>query len=211
MYNLYNIMALIVDIIIMVVLLILTIHIILYNISNIMDGKLNNLKNDIVNIKCGNKNILPKTIEKFSGSLPDYTETRDDSVMDYISNKSNSSTEELLEAVINDEDISKIENPNFNTLNNLPYLIDPQNPNEGYYYNRVKLITNPNSPLLKKAKKNMERIDLELKKCANNNLTNNRDIGGYNKYEDLSEDSYSNVTSIGKSLLTPYSSYPLPS
>ena len=57
----------------------------------------------------------------------------------------------------------------------------------------------------------MQKINSELKKCSNKNLTNDRDITGYNNYENLSEDSYANITSIGKSLLTPYSSYPLPS
>ena len=132
-------------------------------------------------------------------------------IIDYIANKSNPSTEELLESVINDEDVSKIENPNYNTYNNLPYIIDPQNANEGYYYNRVKLVTNPNSPLLKKAIHNMKKIDKQLKNCANKKLTNTRKVNGFNNYENLSEDSYANITSIGKSLLTPYTSYPLPS
>lgn len=156
-----------------------------------------------------NKRVM-QTIENY-GSLPDNVEDREQNVSKYIAGKSNDSTEELLETVINDEDISKIIDPNFNTYNNLPYLIDPQNSNEGYYYNRVKLITNPNSPLLKKASDNMRKINMQLKNCENNNLTNNRDISGYNNYENLSEDSYANVTSIGKSLLTPYTSYPLPS
>ena len=42
------------------------------------------------------------------------------------------------------------QNPNYNTLNDMPFLIDPQNPNKGYYYNKIKIETNPNSELLQK-------------------------------------------------------------
>jgi hypothetical protein len=208
----------VIDFLLIIILLILTTYVIIFEISSVIDNKLYTLKTDFEKIKC-DKNIETislknnnekNTIETYSG-LPDKTTEREENVSQYIANKSNQSTEELLKTVINDEDISKIENPNFNTYNNLPYLIAPQNSNEGYYYNRVKLITNPNSPLLKKATENMKRIDLQLKECANKNLTNTRDISGYNNYENLSEDSYANVTSIGKSLLTPYTSYPLPS
>ena len=157
----------------------------------------------------GDDDVYKKS-EKF-GSLPNNIIDRKDNIVDYIANRSNSSTEELLESVINDEDVSKIENPNYNTYNNLPYIIDPQNANEGYYYNRVKLVTNPDSPLLKKAIQNMKKIDTQLKNCANKKLTKMRKVSGFNNYENLSEDSYANITSIGKSLLTPYVSYPLPS
>ena len=204
------------DIFILIFLLIITIYVIISYMSSIIDNKLINLKTDIINIKCNKvSNIIdklapPDNIEKY-GNLPDDVDERENKIMNFIANKSNQSTEDLLQTITNDENISKIENPNFNTLNNLPYLIDPQNPNEGYYHNRVKLITNPDSPLLKKAKDNMKKIDLQLKKSANKNLTNSRNITGFNNYENLSEDSYANITSIGKSLLTPYTSYPLPS
>lgn len=209
----------VIEFFIIMVLLILTTYAIIYKMTSVIDNKFDTLKNDFINIKCeknvtipqiiNNKKVTP-SIEKY-GSLPYHPEEREDNDSKYIAGKSNQSTEELLQTVINDEDVSKIIDPNFNTYNNLPYLIDPQNSNEGYYYNRVKLITNPNSPLLKKANDNMRKINMELKKCVNNNLTNNRDISGYNNYENLSEDSYANVTSIGKSLLTPYTSFPLPS
>ena len=208
----------VIEIIFIIVLLFVASYTIIYKMTSIIDKKFDLLKNDFVNIKCDknvnntipNENLKINTIEKY-GSLPDKITDREENVIQYIAGKSNQSTEDLLQTVIDNEDISKIIDPNFNTYNNLPYLIDPQNSNEGYYYNRVKLITNPNSPLLKKASENMKRIDLQLKDCANNNLTNNRDITGFNNYENLSEDSYANVTSIGKSLLTPYSSYPVPS
>ena len=157
----------------------------------------------------GDDDVYKKS-ENF-GSLSNNIIDRKDDIVDYIASRSNPSTEELLESVINDEDVSKIENPNYNTYNNLPYIIDPQNANEGYYYNRVKLITNPDSPLLKKAINNMKKIDTQLKNCANKKLTKMRKVSGFNNYENLSEDSYANITSIGKSLLTPYVSYPLPS
>ena len=215
----------VIDFLLIIVLLILTTYAIIYKMTLVIDNKFDSLKNDFVNIKCEKDITIPKiieipkipnnnrviqTIENY-GSLPENVDEREENISQYIAGKSNQSTEELLKTVINDEDVSKIIDPNFNTYNNLPYLIDPQNSNEGYYYNRVKLITNPNSPLLKKASDNMRKIDLELKKCANNNLTNKRDISGYNNYENLSEDSYANITSIGKSLLTPYTSFPLPS
>jgi hypothetical protein len=209
----------VIDFLLIIVLLILTTYAIIYKMTSVIDNKFDSLKNDFVNIKC-EKNITNTKITKNNrviqsienyGSLPDNINNREENISQYIAGKSNQSTEELLQTVINDEDVSKIIDPNFNTYNNLPYLIDPQNSNEGYYYNRVKLITNPNSPLLKKANENMQKINIELKNCENNNLTNNRDISGYNNYENLSEDSYANVSSIGKSLLTPYTSYPLPS
>ena len=178
----------------------------------------NNVDDNNVDNNNGNNNDTDNTYngdddvynEKF-GSLPNNIINRKDIISGYIANKSNPSTEELLGSIIDDEDISKIEDPNYNTFNNLPYIIDPQNVNEGYYYNRVKLVTNPDSPLLKKAIKNMKKIDTQLKNCANKNLTNMRKVNGFNNYENLSEDSYANITSIGKSLLTPYTSYPLPS
>ena len=107
----------------------------------------------------------------------------------------------------------EMRDPNYNTLNNIPYLVDIENPNKGYYPNRVKLITDPKSPLLKLEEKNANRIYNTLNKCikSNNEITINDTFPGYNKYPNLKTDSYANVTSIGKNLMTPYISFPAPS
>ena len=39
----------------------------------------------------------------------------------------------------------------------------------------------------------------------------NGTFDGYNAFVDLRSDSYANITSIGKSMLSPYVSYPIPS
>ena len=36
-------------------------------------------------------------------------------------------------------------------------------------------------------------------------------VAGYNNWENLRESSYANITSVGKSLLTPYTSFPVAS
>ena len=57
---------------------------------------------------------------------------------------------------------------------------------------------------------NMKNINNTLKKCYKNKQNKNLGVG-YNKFEDLQNSSYANITSIGKSLLTPYVSFPVPS
>lgn len=114
-------------------------------------------------------------------------------------------------------------NPNFNTVNNIPLLIAPDTdvPNragpdaKGYFASRVKLIEDPNSPLMKLAKSNANKINEVVEKCK---LADSKKIpeingtfDGYNAFVDLRTDSYANITSIGKSMLTPYVSYPVPS
>lgn len=127
-------------------------------------------------------------------------------------NEQSITTKELIDTVENRNKITDIKNPNLNTLNNLPYLINPENPNKGYYFDKVKLITNKNSPLLKKADENMKKINKKLKICQNKVLNDERNnVKGYNNWVDLSKDSYANITSIGKSLLVPYTSFPVPS
>ena len=78
---------------------------------------------------------------------------------------------------------------------------------------RVKLISDDSSPLLKLEKTNMEQISNVLTKCSVTKPPQkiNGPYDGYNKYPDLRADSYGNITSIGKSLITPYTSYPVPS
>ena len=59
----------------------------------------------------------------------------------------------------------------------------------------------------------MNKINKVIQSCIKNQkpLKINGTFDGYNKYPDLQQDSYANFTSIGKSLLTPYVSYPVPS
>ena len=107
----------------------------------------------------------------------------------------------------------EMRDPNYNTVNNMPYLVDLENPNKGYYPSRVKLVTDPKSPLLRLEEKNADRITNTLNKCVNSDqeITINKTYDGYNKYPNLKGDSYANITSIGKNLMTPYISYPVPS
>lgn len=117
-----------------------------------------------------------------------------------------------------------IQNPNFNTVNNIPLLISPdtKNPNQAstilskayYKTSRLQLETNPSSPLLKLQEENLKKINNTVEKCKLKNKNNNRLNGpfdGYNAFDNLGSESYSNVTGIGKSMLTPYSEFPLPS
>jgi hypothetical protein len=146
--------------------------------------------------------------------------------------------------------------PNYNTLNNLPLLLGakangeyqtPDNPNQvtkvtkSYYTDRVKLVNDTNSPLLKLAESNKNKINQAILACqiknSNNdnyqqdeipNIENNTEnkienlssmrsykntqsYDGYNAFVDLRHDSYANITAIGKSLMTPYISFPIPS
>lgn len=139
----------------------------------------------------------------------------------------------LLSSVITEPKASKIieqktiyqtaQDPNYNTVNNLPLLIAPDTnvPNragpdsKGYYASKVKLIEDPNSPLMKLAKSNADFINKVVEKCT---LADSKKIpeingtfDGYNAFSDLRTNSYANITSIGKSMLTPYVSYPVPS
>jgi len=151
---------------------------------------------------------------------------------DYASGQSNSN---VIASVINQNDVVEQQiddtngqyetqtDPNYNTVNNMPLLFtpDPPTPNQvttnspAYYTDRVKLISNPDSPLLKLNNKNMENIQATISKCKviNNNIPPkiNGTFDGYNTYANLRNDSYANVTSIGKSMLTPFTSYPVPS
>ena len=116
-----------------------------------------------------------------------------------------------------------MQDPNFDNFNNIPVLIspDPPGPNSvpasapSYYNNRVKLIDNPNSELLKLYQQNHKKLEQKASSC--NARTReapplvNGTFDGYNSFENLNVDSYANVTAIGKSMLTPYTSFPVPS
>lgn len=149
--------------------------------------------------------FLNRQKEENFGELNDNNLTNDDLKIGNLLQQIKPNTELLLDT----NEINK-QNDNFNTVNNLPFLINPSNHNEGYYFERVKLVTNKNSPLLKMGEINMKNINNTLKKCYKNKQNKNLGVG-YNKFEDLQNSSYANITSIGKSLLTPYVSFPVPS
>jgi len=140
-------------------------------------------------------------LEKF-GNLTDNTIIRTDLDMSYMGQQPTGMD------ILNPNYIYE-KNQNYNTLNDLPYLINPNDPSKGYYYNRIKLENNPNSELL--LKENMTKVnnilDTHIEPIKKPNEIGYR---GYNNYVELDENNYSPVTSIGKSLLTPFIYYPLP-
>lgn len=210
--------------------------------SNIKPIKLNDLITNDTN-QFSEKNQLRKVntstesnIEKFDnstdniydinkkenfGNLPDYPLTYDDD------------RRHLISSVINPDEDKKIleqktiyetaQDPNYNTVNDLPLLFAPDTnvpnragPNsKGYYTSKVKLIENSNSPLMKLAKLNADKINNVVAKCTLEDSKKipevNGTFDGYNAFVDLRTDSYANITSIGKSMLSPYTSFPVPS
>jgi hypothetical protein len=144
------------------------------------------------------------------GSLPDKYENHDDEHMDRFAQRIHSN---LGNDIVDQSNGINIQDPNYNTIDNYPFLIDPDNSNEGYYQSRVKLISDPSSPLLKLEKENMDKLNQVVNSCIKNQkpLEINGTYDGYNKYPNLQGGSFANFTSIGKSLLTPYTSYPVPS
>jgi hypothetical protein len=97
---------------------------------------------------------------------------------------------------------------NYNNMNNLPYLVDPKNTGKGFLNNKVKLIENPNSPLLKLDTKYKNKINQNINKCPS---PPKQFFDGYNKYNDLRKVNYANVTAIGKNLIVPFTSFPIAS
>lgn len=116
---------------------------------------------------------------------------------------------------LNDDLIGEIQNPNYDTLNNMPYLINDEG--TGYYQKKIKIETNPNSPLLALNNYNNKILNDNISYCKKkkdenkneNNQTTN--IKGYNNYVNLRNENNSPVSGIGRSLLTQYDGLPLPS
>lgn len=155
------------------------------------------------------------------GNLNDYPNRQDENVVNIIAGLENS---KFGNEIINKPSIiENLKDQNYNTVNNIPLLFspDPPTPNQAslnskaYYPERLKLIENQNSPLLKLEIKNMDKINKTVSSCILDQKSKlpkiNGPYDGYNSYVDLKMDSYANVTSIGKSMLTPYISYPVPS
>lgn len=147
------------------------------------------------------------------GSLPAKYEERDDEYMNRFAQNISSNLGNDIINETREADNMNVQDSNYNTVDNYPYLIDPSDSEKGYYPSRVKLITDKSSPLLRLEQKNLEKINQVLNSCIKNQKPQeiNATYDGYNKYPTLQSGSYANFTSIGKSLLTPYVSYPIPS
>ena len=187
-----------------------------YN-NSINETNLENLENfeNLNDIKQDNiENFENLNTDKFMDMNIDSTSSQyDNSTLENQSNK-----------IINSQSyIENKINPNYNTVNDLPLLFSPDTdvPNKsspsskGYYSSKVKLIEDKNSPLMKLNIQNTNKINNIINKCTLNDSNKipqvNNTFDGYNKFDDLKTDSYANVTSIGKSMLTPYVSYPVSS
>ena len=188
------------------------------NESIINSQETNNIENFSNIEEFSNKN--DQQIEQFGG-IQDYPLIYDDNRRHLISDIINSNDGEKLinNKTIYDNGID----PNYNTVNNLPLLFAPDTdvPNKagpnskGYFTSKVKLIEEQNSPLMKLAKSNANKINNTVARCTLADRTKipevNGTFDGYNAFVDLRTDSYANVTSIGKSMLAPYTSFPVPS
>lgn len=198
---------------------------------NSIDDSLENFSNVDINIDSNKNSTSTSTnintntntndqIENFGG-IQDYPLLYDDNRRNLISDTINS---DLGIKIINSKTkLDLATDPDYNTVNDIPLLVAPDTnvPNragptaKGYYSSRVKLIEDPNSPLMKLAKTNAQKINQTVSKCALADSSRipevNGTFDGYNAFVDLRTDSYANVTSIGKSMLSPYTSYPVPS
>ncbi len=156
--------------------------------------------------------------EGFNGALPNPTvstmdvtiSTEEPTNVNYLSQQI--STDEA-KNIINkiDNNIEEIKNPNYNTSNNIPYLINDTG--TGYYQKRVKLETNPNSELLKLENKNRQILDDNISNCKRTMFKygNIDNIQGYNAYVNLQQYNPTPISGIGKSLLQRYDGLPLAS
>lgn len=216
------------DIIIIIILSLLVAFIIGFNIIQLIDNKLSSVSinvppskcsippiylnldkdktikiNDYINeeTKLENMTNTENIIENY-GNLPD--NVTEMTKLDYQNISNNNAT---LIINKNDQDTISDLSDNYNTMNNLPFLVDPNNNKDGYLKNKVKLVENKNSPLLKLDKIYKNKIDNNIKNCP----PEKKLYDGYNKYNDLRKDNFANVTAIGKNLIVPYTSYPIAS
>ena len=207
--------------------------------SNESQMNLTNNKNDIIEEIEGFNNI--EDYEKINnkedfGNIKDYPDKYDSNNLHIMTGILNS---DMGNKLINNQTIyTNTKDQNYNTVNNIPLLFAPDTdvPNragfsephknsqgkfirgpdsKGYYSSKVKLIEDTSSPLMKLYKQNFDKINSTVAKSTLENRKRvpevNGTFDGYNSFVDLRSDSYANVTSIGKSMLTPYTSYPVPS
>ena len=202
-----------IDFIIIIIISLLASFIIGFNILQLIDNKLNSI---VINVPPPNYKSPPiylnldKHKHLFINDENKHLFIDDENQSVNNTNTENSQTYEEFTS-----------NSDYNDLNKIPLLVNPtpSNPNQNlnepseFTNNKIKLITNHNSPLAKLEELNKKNIMNLLQ--VNNNLSNNNlpnpKIGGYNTYVNLKQDSYANFTSLGKDLLTPYNSLPVPS
>jgi hypothetical protein len=128
----------------------------------------------------------------------------------------------------NNSEYTTKKDPNYNLLTNIPLLFSPDivSPNMKthesypYYSNKAKLVDKKSSQLVQLQDLYLNKINKNLNSTVNTDdfdIQNNDDnylingpFDGYNSNVKLQNYSYGNVTSVGKSLLTPYINYPLP-
>ena len=211
--------------------------------SNIKQFKLNDVINTVYN-ESKSESESKSNIELFSNLDNNYYNYEQERVRE-IDNHENfgnlqdyplsydDNRRHLLSSIITEPNANKVieqktiyetaKDPNYNSLNDIPLLVAPDTnvPNragsnsKGYYASRVKLVEDHNSPLMKLAKLNADKINKVVAKCTLNDANKipevNGTFDGYNAFVDLRTDSYANITSIGKSMLSPYVSYPVPS
>lgn len=184
--------------------------------SNLSQMGISNLDSDTKNLEhFGDVNTPPGTYP------PNIYQPNSASVSNIIAGLT---SEPMAEKLISEPSLyNTAQDPNFNNLNNIPVLISPSPPgpnstpdsSPSYYANRVKLIDNPDSNLLKIYQKNHANLENKASKCNAQSREAppmiNGTFDGYNAFDNLNTDSYANVTAIGKGMLTPYTSFPVPS
>jgi hypothetical protein len=185
-------------------ILILIIIIVVLLIGKFFTTQLFNDYNPLSKKKYKTCNLTESNSLENYGNLSNNPDMNDNSNADYqlISNN-------VASQIINKDDentLTELSN-DYNNMNNLPYLIDPKNTGKGFLKNKVKLVENPNSPLLKLDTKYKKQINQKISTCT----PSKQFYDGYNKYNDLRKVNYANVTSIGKNLIVPYTSFPVAS
>jgi len=149
------------------------------------------------------KNCKSESVENYGNLIDNPAMNKSNTDYQLVSN--NDATQIINK---NDKDTLTELSNNYNNMNNLPYLVDPKNTGKGFLNNKVKLVENPNSPLLKLDTKYKKEINENINKCPS---PPKQFFDGYNKYNDLRKVNYANVTSIGKNLIVPYTSFPVAS
>ena len=158
---------------------------------------------------CLQKKSYRTSIDTDSESKENYGNLSDGIIKEITNNNyqliSNNNATKIIKS---DEDTITELTQNYNNMNNLPYLVDPKNTGKGFLNNKVKLVENPNSPLLKLDTKYKKELNQKINKCPS---PPKQFFDGYNKYNDLRKVNYANFTSIGKNLIVPYTSFPVAS